>query len=205
MSEPYTLQQYVEDLRRITGETDDEDEIIRRVGPLAQRLARDKSWLLDKHYETDEAQGFGTFLLHEEPDHALAVLVANWLPGRGAPPHDHGTWAVVAGVDGIEHNTRYRRLDDRSRPDYAELEVKHEIDADAGELICMKSGGIHSVRNDTGAVTLSLHTYGKHPNFTVRSQFDLETGEKKDFKIQVDWGAGKKAKGPPERAFRKLS
>jgi hypothetical protein len=21
----------------------------------------------------------------------------SWLPGRGTPPHDHGTWAVVAG------------------------------------------------------------------------------------------------------------
>lgn len=185
MSEPYTLEHYVDDLRRITRETDDEDEIIRRVGPLAQRLAIGKTWLQDKHYETNEEQGFGVFLLHEEPDHSLAVLVVNWLPGRGAPPHDHGTWAVVAGVDGVEHNTWYRRLDDRRRPDFAKLEVKHEIDADAGELICMKTGGIHSVRNNTDVVTLSLHTYGKHPNYTERSQFDLETGEKKDLKFQA--------------------
>ncbi len=182
----YTLENYVADLRRITAETDDEDEIIRRVGPLAQRLAVDKSWLQDKHYQTSADQGFNAFLLHEEPDHSLAVLAVNWLPGRGAPPHDHGTWAVIAGVDGVERNVRYRRLDDRSRPDKAELEVKHEINADAGELISMKSGGIHSVHNDGEAVTLSLHTYGKHPNFTVRSQFDLETGEKKDFKVQVE-------------------
>jgi predicted metal-dependent enzyme (double-stranded beta helix superfamily) len=182
----YTLENYVADLRRITAETDDEDEIIRRVGPLAQRMAREKAWLQDKHYETDAEQGFGTFLLHEEPDHSLAVFVVNWLPGRGAPPHDHGTWAVVAGVEGVERNTRYRRVDDRSRPDYAELEVKNEIDADAGELICMKTGGIHSVRNETDKVTLSLHTYGRHVNHTVRSQYNLETGEKKDFKVQVD-------------------
>lgn len=184
--QPYTLENYVADLRRITAETDDEDEIIRRVGPLAQRMAREKAWLEDKHYQTDAEQGFGTFLLHEEPDHSLAVFVVNWLPGRGAPPHDHGTWAVVAGVEGVERNTRYRRVDDRSRPDHAELEVKNEIDADAGELICMKTGGIHSVRNETDKVTLSLHTYGRHVNHTVRSQYDLETGEKKDFKVQVD-------------------
>lgn len=186
MAGPYTLEQYVEDLRRITQETDDEDEIIRRVGPLARRLAVEKTWLQDKHYETDVEQGFAPFLLHEEPDHSLAVLAVNWLPGRGAPPHDHGTWAVVAGVDGVEHNTRYRRLDDRSLADKAELEVKHEIEADAGELICMKSGGIHSVHNGSDKVTLSLHTYGMHPNFTVRSQYDLATGEKKDFKVQVE-------------------
>ncbi len=50
----------------------------------------------------------------------------------------------------------------------------------------MKTGGIHSVHNDGAAVTLSLHSYGKHPNFTVRSQYNLETGEKKDFKVHVD-------------------
>jgi predicted metal-dependent enzyme (double-stranded beta helix superfamily) len=186
MSEPYTLDQYVEDLRKIAAETDDEEEIISRVGPLAQRLAVDKAWLESKHYETNADQGFGVHLLHEEPDHSLAVLVVNWLPGRGAPPHDHGTWAVVAGVEGVERNIRYRRTDDRNRPGYATLEVKHDFNADAGELICMKTGGIHAVQNETDAVTLSLHTYGKHVNHTNRSQFNLETNEIKEFVVRVE-------------------
>ena len=186
MPELYTLDQYVEDLRRITQETDDEDEIISRVGPLAQRLAVEKDWLQQKHYEADAEQGFGAHLLHEEPDHTLAVFVASWLPGCGAPPHDHGTWAVVAGVEGIERNIHYRRLDDGSRPGYAELKVKNETNADVGELICMKTGGIHAVRNETDQVTLSLHTYGKHVNHTNRSQYDPETREKKDFIVRVE-------------------
>jgi hypothetical protein len=49
----------------------------------------------------------------------------------------------------------------------------------------MKTGGIHAVRNDTERVTLSFHTYGKHINFTDRSQFDLETNQMKDFKVLV--------------------
>ena len=64
MSPPYTLNQYVEDLRRIAAETNDEDEIISRVGPLAKRLAIDKAWLERKHYETNADQGFGAHLLH---------------------------------------------------------------------------------------------------------------------------------------------
>ena len=186
MSVNYSLSDYVADLRQVTRDTDNEEEIISRVGPLAQRLALDKNWLQAKHYETNPEQGFGTYLLHEEPDHSLAVLVVNWLPGRGAPPHDHGTWAVVAGVEGVERNTSYKRTDDRSRADYAELEIKKEVNAAEGELICMKTGGIHSVQNDTDGVTLSLHTYGKHVNHTDRSQFDLNSYEKKDFIVRVD-------------------
>lgn len=185
MSEPYTLERYVADLRRITRESDDEDAILGRVAPLSQRLASDRSWLEEKHYEIDPEQGFAAYLLHEEPDHALAVLAVNWLPGRGAPPHDHGTWAVVVGVDGVERNIRYRRLDDGSRPGHADLEVKHDFEAGPGDVICMKTGGIHAVRNDSDSLSLSLHTYGRHVNFTERSQFDLESGTKTDFVVRV--------------------
>lgn len=181
----YRLEDYVEDLRQITRETGDEDEIMRQVGPLARRLAFDRSWLEEKHYDADPEQGFGVHLLHQESDHTLAVFVLSWLPGRGAPPHDHGTWAVVAGVEGAERNVRYDRLDDGSRAGYAELSTKHEFDAGEGELICMKTGGIHSVRNNTGKITLSLHTYGKHVNHTNRSQFDPETNTKKEFIVNV--------------------
>jgi len=108
------------------------------------------------------------------------------LPGRGTPPHDHGTWAVVAGIEGVERNVRYRRVDADDRPGYAELEEKKVFDADVGELICIRSGGIHKVSNETDTLTLSLHTYGRHVNFTTRSQFDLDTNERKEFKVSID-------------------
>ena len=53
----YTLEAYVDDLRRITSETKDENEILTEIGPLAQRLALDKSWLEPRHYETNERTG----------------------------------------------------------------------------------------------------------------------------------------------------
>ena len=92
----------------------------------------------------------------------------------------------MAGVEGVERNTSYRRIDDRSREDHAELEIKKQVNAGEGELICMKTDGIHSVHNDTDTLTLSLHTYGKHVNYTNRSQFDLESHEKRNFVVRVD-------------------
>jgi predicted metal-dependent enzyme (double-stranded beta helix superfamily) len=89
MSEAYSLDRYVDDLRQITRETEDEDEIINRAGPLAQRLAVQQDWLRQAHYDVDEEQGFGIRLLHEEPDHTLAVFAVAWAPGRGTPAHDH--------------------------------------------------------------------------------------------------------------------
>jgi len=166
MSGQYSIAQYVDDLRSITAETATENDIFEQVGPLAKRLANEDNWIEDRFYEPDEETGFSAFLLHEEEDHSLAVLAVSWTPGMGVGPHDHGTWAVVVGVDGIERNIRYQRLDDRSNPDYAELEIK-------------------SVRNDSDKVTLSLHTYGTHINYTIRSQFDVDARTAKEFKVDL--------------------
>ena len=75
MTASYGLEDYVADLRRITSETSDESEIFDRLGPLAQRLVADTSWLKPEYYQTDAEQGFGVQVLHEEADHSLA-------PGR---------------------------------------------------------------------------------------------------------------------------
>ena len=182
----YSIDEYVADLRRVTAATSEYGEIFDQVAPLARRLAlaRD-SWIKPKHYETDPDQGFGVHVLHEEPDHSLAVFVVAWAPHRGTPPHDHGTWAVVAGIDGDERNVKYNRLDDRSRSDYAELEERCSFRAGPGEVICMRPRGIHLVHNDTDRVTTSLHTYGRHVNYTERASFDSETNEATPFKLTI--------------------
>ena len=186
MPERYSITQYVQDLRRITAETTDENEIFEQLGPLAKRLAADRSWLEDRFFKPDEETGFSAFLLHEEDDRSLAVFAASWVPGMGVGPHDHGTWAVVAGVEGVERNILYKRLDDRSNPTYAELEIKEESNAGPMDLVCIRTGGIHAVSNDSDKVTLSLHTYGMHINHTKRSQFDLEARTAKEFKVDIN-------------------
>lgn len=182
----YSVDAYVEDLRRIAGETTDEGKIFEALGPLARRLATDTSWLKPEYANFDPEQGFGVHVLHQEADHTLAVFVVSWEPGNGVVPHDHGTWAMIAGIEGLERNTTYSRVDDRSRAGYAEIEVKREAVAGPGELVCIKTGGIHSVWNDTDQVTLSLHTYGKHVNYTKRFQFDTQTNSAEEFKVNVE-------------------
>ena len=145
----------------------------------------DTSWLKPEYYQTDAEQGFGVQVLHEEADHSLAVFMVAWTPHHGVAPHDHGTWALIAGVEGIEQNTSYNRLDDRSRDGYAEIEVKAETMAGPGDLVCMKNGGIHSVRNETDQITLSLHTYGMHVNHTNRSVYDPQNNSAEAFQLKV--------------------
>ena len=182
----YSIAQLVADLKQVCARSQDEREIVSRVRPLARLAALSKAtWLEDRMYHADAAQGFGVHLLHEEPGHTLAVMAVSWLPDRGAPPHDHGTWAVIAGVDGPEKNEFFERADDRSRPGHAKLRKLGEKVCGAGDVVAMPRGMIHGVWNETDAVTISLHIYGKHVNYTGRSQFDLEKQTETPFIVKM--------------------
>ena len=87
---------------------------------------------------------------------------------RGAPPHNHGAWAVVTGVDGSEKNTFSQRTDDGSREAYAELKKGSESVFGVGAVVAMLPDEIHGVLNGTDQVILSLHIYGKRINYTGR-------------------------------------
>lgn len=181
----YGPEELAADLRAITAATASEAEIFQRVKPLARRMATSAHWVRRSYYEAGQEQGFGVHLLHEEPDHTLAVFAVSWLPGRGTPPHDHGTWAIVAGVDGPEKNTYWKRLDDGARPGHARLKRSGARVFLPGHVAVFPTGAIHSVWNDSARVSLSLHIYGKHLNYTGRSQFDPEAQTVTPFLVEV--------------------
>ena len=189
MSENYTIQNYIEDLRATVASTETEPEILRRVRPLAQKLVINRgAWLKPEHFEVDLKRSSSLYVLHEEEDHTLMVFTACFRPGRVTPVHDHGTWAVVAGVEGEEKNTIYLRTDDASKPDAAEIQFRGDKLVRQGDAIGMPSGTFHTVSNESNKVSVSLHTYGMNTNHTVRCQIDPDTGKVEEFKIPLRGG-----------------
>jgi predicted metal-dependent enzyme (double-stranded beta helix superfamily) len=170
--ETYTLQQFIIDARQLAAATRDEKALLSQLRPLARQAALSNDWRNARHYNADTEQGFGVHVLHDEPDHSLFIAALSWLPGRGAPAHDHGTWAVVVGVDGPEKNIFWERADDGAKPGYAELRKIGEKVCEVGDVLAFPAGAIHSVTNETSRVTLSFHVYGRHLNYTGRSQYD---------------------------------
>jgi predicted metal-dependent enzyme (double-stranded beta helix superfamily) len=134
MANSYTLEEYVRDLRSITAQETDPERITDRVAPLAKKFAQAPGWMRPEFRECDEEQGFGVHLLHEEPNHDLAVFLISWLPNRGTTPHNHKTWAVVVGMEGDEQEVNYDRLDDGSQPGFADLKRSGAQVMKAGDL-----------------------------------------------------------------------
>src|SRR5262245_59588991 len=52
--------------------------------------------------------------LAEDVQSGLVLYLVSDAPGIVSPPHAHGTWAIIAGVDGVELNKLYR-ITDRQR------------------------------------------------------------------------------------------
>jgi predicted metal-dependent enzyme (double-stranded beta helix superfamily) len=185
MPAPYSLDQYVDDLRTITAKETDPHRITDLVAPLAKTFAQTSGWFRPEYRECDPRQGFGVHLLHEEPNHDLAVFLISWLPNRGTTPHNHKTWAVVVGLEGQEQEINYDRLDDGTRPGYADLKRSGERVMGAGDIARCFPEHIHSVWNVGKNISMSLHTYGRHINYTGRSEFDLEHKCEKPYVIKV--------------------
>lgn len=189
MKDKYTIQNYVEDLRTAVALATTEAEILQKVRPLAQKLVNNRgAWLKPEYYEVDLKRGSSLYVLHEEEDHTLMVFAACFRPGRVTPIHDHGTWAVVAGVEGEEKNTIYVRTDDGSLADGAKIQFRGEKVVRQGDAIGMPSGTFHTVSNESDKVSVSLHTYGMNTNHTVRCQIDPNTGKVEEFKIPLRGG-----------------
>ena len=186
MTAPYTLEQYVADLRAIAAQETDPVRITDRVAPLAQKFAKAPGWFRPEFRQCDPEQGFSLHILHEEPDHDLAVFLISWLPDRGTTPHNHKTWAVVVGMEGSEQEVNYERLDDGSRPGYADLKPGETQVMKAGDVARCYPEHIHSVWNVGKGISMSLHTYGRHINYTGRSEFDPEAKREKPYIVKVE-------------------
>lgn len=182
----YSVQDYVEDIRAIVAEEAETEAITERIKPLALRLASDPSWFKDKYRYTDPEQGVGLHLLHEEDNHDLAVFAIAWAPGRGVEAHNHKTWAVVSGIEGQERETNYKRLDDGSKPGFADLVPTKEETLYPGTAVCCLPEDIHSVVNNGDKVAVSLHTYGRHLNHTGRSTFDVDAKTETPLILKVE-------------------
>src|SRR5437763_16706136 len=117
------------------------------------------------------------YRLAEDADHRFALYAAAGAPGRTAPPHNHTTWAVIAGVYGEEHNVFYRRTDDRSVAGEGRLERTHELTVVRGNACTLMPDDFHTIETRGLRPGLHLHMYGMSlEHLPGRITFAAESG-----------------------------
>jgi predicted metal-dependent enzyme (double-stranded beta helix superfamily) len=75
-------------------------------------------------------------------------------------PHNHGTWAVVAGLDGCEENSFFDRVEGGTEPGPARIELVQKVRVHDGESIALMPDDIHSVATPGDIPRRHFHMYG---------------------------------------------
>ena len=182
----YPLAHFVGDLEFVLAAAGSERDVLEAVGPLAQRFAAEMEPPTAARFAWHESYGMGDLELHQAPDDGLLIALGAWQPGHGVPPHDHGTWTVVVGLQGEEHNTLWRRKDDGSRPGHAVIEKLETTRLGPGQVLAMATDDIHSVDNVGDAVSYTLHVYGRNLATSGRRQYDPEAQSVRDVAYDLE-------------------
>lgn len=122
------------------------------------------------------------YLLSEDKNHEYALYVVSEVHGNMSPPHDHTTWAVIAGVEGEELNKFYDRLDDGKEKGLAEISESHTEVVSVGTGVALMPDDIHSIHCLVEQPTLNFHLYGLSiEHLPKRKAFNMTSGTYKYF------------------------
>jgi predicted metal-dependent enzyme (double-stranded beta helix superfamily) len=180
MSAAYSLQDFIEDLDRITRSENSQERIVAAAKPLLAKLVRQPD-CIEAKYRKRGAAAYGRYMLHRAPLFNISSVV--WGPGDNAKAHNHDTWGMVGVIENEIQETRFRRRDDGANPDYAALEVTGVLNNRAGMVSCLiaPNDDIHEMNNVTDRDTVEIHVYGKDLTEMPRLRFNTATNAVKTF------------------------
>ena len=113
------------------------------------------------HFANNPGRAGTIYHLAEDPDGRFALYGSAGVPGKAQPPHNHTTWASIAGVYGDEHNVFYERTDRGEAPGEGKLQKTHELTIRRGSACAMLPDDFHTIEVTGESESLHLHLYGK--------------------------------------------
>ena len=177
----YTVADFVQEMEELLQSQPDQEKLFDRGSDCLTRLINNPDAIPERFRQpvgVGRRANHGSWLLHHNPDSGLLVTTVVWGPGDHAAPHDHRTWGMIGVMDNLLTETRFRRVDDRQRADWARLEQDRSATVKPGEvsLLIPEVDEIHQMDNYTDRPTVEVHVYGQDLRGLERVRYDLETG-----------------------------
>ena len=184
----YSLDEFTHDMESLLASQPNQQKVFDSGSTWLERLIRNQE-IIPAQFRVPSAKGrrpnHGSYLLYQG-ESGLSVTAVVWGAGDHASPHDHRTWGMIGVLDNRLTETRFRRVDDRSREGHAHLEQDRQAEFKPGEitLLIPDIDEIHQMDNFTDRPTVEIHVYGNDLRDIDRSRYDLETGKITAFKTK---------------------
>jgi predicted metal-dependent enzyme (double-stranded beta helix superfamily) len=138
------FEQFIADLREVwTGEPDDELRM-KKAKPLLEAFVMDPS-VKAHSAQWPSTEGRKNLLLYVDPTYGFVINAVVRVPGRTGSVHDHAdAWVLYGVLDGAESLERYERIDDCSRPGYAEVRLASVTTGTQGKVDLVPPHSIHA-------------------------------------------------------------
>jgi predicted metal-dependent enzyme (double-stranded beta helix superfamily) len=116
--------------------------------PLLEELLADATVREQSQAWPDCSQGSEraeNLLFYEDPDYKFVINGLIKAPHTRTQIHDHAhNWTLYGVLEGTENIERFERLDDRSRPDYAEIRNSLNVKVGPGKIDLVPPYAIHA-------------------------------------------------------------
>ncbi|WP_203073996.1 rhodanese-like domain-containing protein [Falsiroseomonas ponticola] len=129
-----------------------------RIADLLIALAQQEDLFPADHFPPGP-KGGAIYRLAKDADGRFALYASVHVAGPVVPPHDHGAWAIIAGVRGVERNTVFHRRPGAT-PGTEALEVVRQVEVGPGGVLTLLPEEVHSLASASRTPALHLHFYG---------------------------------------------
>jgi predicted metal-dependent enzyme (double-stranded beta helix superfamily) len=180
-SDPQPLQTVIAQASALTHGAAEPADCVLALAPLVRDLAAMADRFLQPQHYRAQAGHYARNLVHEAPDASLSLYTLVWSPGQWTPVHDHGSWGVVAVLQGVLEERSYVRLSpDRGADEGIVLARGGVILLGAGSVTSFVPNPDHIHVTGVPAdrpTAVSLHLYGRTMNSF--NTYDVEAGTRR--------------------------
>ena len=149
----------------LAGACGDAGQCVAAVAPMMLELAAVGSGLLTDEQKREDPSTYARNAIHLGDADGVSLFALVWRPGQWTPIHDHGTWGVVAVLEGVLKERSYV-------PAGNTIDDSEKIDLRPGGIVLLAPGSVTTfvpnpdhihmtgVPEDRQKV-ISLHLYGR--------------------------------------------
>jgi 3-mercaptopropionate dioxygenase len=172
---PNNLKVFIAEVEQVVATSEHRRDTIARLKPSFVALLADPGWL-HADFRQPVAGKFVQYAIYRAEDASLSVMAMVVPPRVATPVHDHRAWGLVGVYQGRQREKVYRRLDDGSSPDFADLQLVAENLLAPGDITTLlpPEGDIHMIETISAEPSISIHVLGNDIGCEHRHRYDVE-------------------------------